>query len=232
MTPDLRTSLPQMLATGVERWWSQDVPVLFPTYLAARLGTTRFAPLWQAVALAAATVPAVPILESLGELQEGRMPASYASRVFVWANLQNPGLVALPLRALAAGYLAVFATGLLAGLPERHPSPLAPPPLDVGRLAGDAMNWSAVLLAAALVAVLLGALIGPAPWLKWVEPLSAAPPYQAPLMAAAIATNGAVLLAAELALAARAGLFWPRLLAWRAIAAVLAATITWALSAI
>lgn len=57
-----------MLATDVERWWSQDVPVLFPTYLAARLGTTRFAPLWQAVALATATLPAVPILESLGEL--------------------------------------------------------------------------------------------------------------------------------------------------------------------
>jgi hypothetical protein len=231
MPPDPRSAIQHILALGLDRWWSEDVPVLFPAYLAARVLTRRLRLLWQTVALSAATFPAVAMVGNLAAVREGKMSHPVFERLWVWGNLQNPALVTLPPRAVAAGYLAVLATGLIIGLPDGGPPPRRRPPLDLPRTAGDAMNWAAVLLAGTLAAALLGSLCRDASWLRWIEPLSA-PASDPTLAAVAVATNGALFLGVELWLAARAGLFWPRLLFWRLLAAALAGTLTWVLSAI
>lgn len=231
MTGDIRSSLQHLFAQGLDRWWSEDVPVLFPAFMAARLATMRLGRLVQALATAAATFPAVPVLEHLPEVYAGRVSAASFERLWVWANLQNPGLGVLSPKTIAAVYLAVLLTGLLAGPPDLGPRPTRRPPPDLARTAGDAMNWAGVLLAATLLAVLIGTLLPDRSWLAWIDPLSA-PTGQPVVLAAAVSTNGALFLAVELLFSARAGMVWPRLLFWRILAGALAAAISWGLSAL
>ncbi|MGC8489008.1 MAG: hypothetical protein ACP5QO_12460, partial [Clostridia bacterium] len=131
MPPDPRSAIQHILALGLDRWWSEDVPVLFPAYLAARLLTRRMTQLWQTLALSAATFPAVAILGNLAAVREGKMSRPVFERLWVWGNLQNPALVTLPPRAVAAGYLAVLVTGFTIGLPGGDAPPRPRPPLDL-----------------------------------------------------------------------------------------------------
>ncbi len=201
-------------------WWTQVVPLVFPSVLAAELiiHSIGLKGTHAGVLRSLASWPIVGATRILDQAAKD-LPAETTYRALTWANLYNPWLFGhLWIGIWVDGALVLSAWATTRSVPK-VPQPIHLAPLRFRSASLDAMNWATILLAELTLARVLQD--PSAHWLYqlWIEPTGSS---RVPTLIGlgALAFNGLVCLVPLALYAHHRGLSWLRIVRARMAQAV------------